>query len=294
MADASLHSAMLAAAPPPARPARDFARRVLTTWQGLTGAFILCVATLAAILSPWITPYPFDAVDYLAIMQPPSDAHLMGTDEVGRDILSRIIAGTRTSLGVVVAAVALSMAFGSAIGLFAAWVGGWVEKATMRLMDALLAFPLIVLALSIIAILGPSLRNAIIAIGIVKIPHFARLMRSEVLVLKELDYVRAARTLGAGTTRILWRHVMPNAFGPVLVYVSIAASLALMTEASLSFLGLGVQPPTPSWGGMVSVGMQNFQFWWMSFWPGLAIFVTVLGFNLLGDAIRDAMDARLR
>jgi len=239
-------------------------------------------------------PYSSADIDYMAIMMPPDDAHLFGTDEVGRDILSRCIEGARTSLIVVFSAVAFSAVVGMAIGLVAGWVGGLTEKILMRVMDAVLAFPLIVLALTIIAILGPSLSNAILAIGIVKIPHFARLTRGEVLSLKELDYIKAMKTLGASEARILLRHILPNSIGPVLVYVSIAASLALMTEASLSFLGLGVQPPTPSWGGMVAVGMQNYQFWWMSIFPGLAIFLTVFAFNLLGDAIRDAVDARLQ
>jgi peptide/nickel transport system permease protein len=283
-----------AAAPRRERPALAFLGRVIAGWQGRTGATILTLALVAALFAPLIAPYSPDAIDFDLIMQPPSALHWFGTDEVGRDILSRVIAGARTSLSVVVLAVAISSVAGSLIGLVAGWAGGWVETLLMRIMDAVLAFPLIVLALAIIAVLGPSLENAILAIGIVKIPHFARLMRGEVLALKELDYVKAIRTLGASTPRILARHILPNALGPVLVYVSIAASLALMTEASLSFLGLGVQPPTPSWGGMVSVGLQNYQFWWMSFFPGLAIFLTVLGFNLLGDAIRDALDARLR
>jgi peptide/nickel transport system permease protein len=268
-------------------------RRILSTWQGVVGAAILVIAVFCAIFAPWIVPYSSADIDYMAIMMPPSDAHLFGTDEVGRDILSRCIEGARTSLIVVFSAVAFSAVVGMAIGLVAGWVGGLTEKVLMRIMDAVLAFPLIVLALTIIAILGPSLPNAILAIGIVKVPHFARLTRGEVLSLKEMDYIKAMKTLGASETRILLRHILPNAIGPVLVYVSIAASLALMTEASLSFLGLGVQPPTPSWGGMVAVGMQNYQFWWMSIFPGLAIFLTVFAFNLLGDSVRDAVDARL-
>jgi ABC-type dipeptide/oligopeptide/nickel transport systems, permease components len=287
-------------APPARRPASaapaagpSLPTRILATWQGRVGGGVVALVALMAVLAPWITPHDPTAVDYMAIMQAPSASHPFGTDEVGRDILSRIILGARTSLVVVVGATAMSAAAGSAIGLIAGWLGGWTDRIVMRVMDAMLAFPLIVLALAIIAILGPSLSNAITAIAIVKIPHFARLMRGEVLVLRHLDYVRAVETMGMSTTRILWRHVLPNAAGPVLVYMSIAASLALMTEASLSFLGLGIQPPVPSWGGMVSVGMQNWHFWWMSVWPGLFIFVTVLAFNLLGDALRDALDRRL-
>lgn len=286
--------------PPVTRPAaakptadRPLLARILATSQGRIGGGVVALVTLMAILAPWITPHSPTEVNYMAIMLPPDATHWFGTDEVGRDILSRVILGARTSLVVVAVATALSTLVGSGIGLVSGWLGGWTDRLIMRVMDAMLAFPLIVLALAVIAILGPSLANAITAIAIVKIPHFARLMRGEVLVLRNLDYVRAVETMGLSTPRILLRHVLPNASGPVLVYMSIAASQALMTEASLSFLGLGIQPPVPSWGGMVSVGMQNWHFWWMSFWPGLFIFVTVLAFNLLGDALRDALDRRL-
>lgn len=274
-------------------PSARFLGRVLSSWQGRVGAIILGTVLFGAIFAPWISPAPYDQINFNAIMQPPSPANLLGTDEVGRDIFSRVIYGARSSLMVAIFATLFSALAGGGIGLFAAWIGGWTEKLIMRLMDAILAFPLIVLALTVIAVMGASLQNAIFAIGLVKLPHFARIMRAEVLSIKDLDYVRAAITLGASPLRLLLRHVLPNAIGPVLVYISIAASQALMTEASLSFLGLGVQPPTPSWGGMVSIGMQNFQYWWMSFFPGLAIFVTVLGFNFFGDAVRDAADARL-
>jgi len=267
---------------------------IFSSWQGISGGILFGLILFGAVFSPWLTPYDYTALDLISIMQGPNGAHFFGTDELGRDILSRVLEGARVSLYVAAASVVFSLVIGSAIGLVAGWIGGVFEKTVMRLMDAMLAFPLIVMALAIVAVLGPSMENAIIAIGITKIPHFARLMRGEVLVLKELDYVRAARVLGAGNTRILLRHILPNSVGPVLVYSSIAASQAIMTEASLSFLGLGVQPPTPSWGGMVSIGMQNFQFWWMSFYPGLAIFLAVLSFNLLGDAVRDALDARLQ
>ena len=276
----------------PVAPAGLLAR-TFSGWQGRIGGSIVALIALMAVFAPWIVPHSPTEIDIMAIMQPPSSTHPFGTDEVGRDILSRVILGARTSLAVVVAATLISASVGVAIGLWAGWSGGWVERIVMRVMDAVLAFPLIVLALAIIAVLGPSMINAIIAIGLVKIPHFARLMRGEVLALRSVDYVAAVEAMGLPTWRILVRHVLPNAVGPVLVYVSIAASLALMTEASLSFLGLGIQPPTPSWGGMVSTGMQNWNFWWLSFWPGFAIFVTVLAFNLLGDAIRDALDRKL-
>jgi len=267
--------------------------RILRSWQGAIGGGVVAMVFACALFAPWLAPYDPTQIDFDGIMQSPSLAHPFGTDEVGRDILSRIIFGARTSLAVVVVATVISTVVGGGIGLIAGWAGGWIDRIIMRIMDAILAFPLIVLALAIIAVLGPNLSNAIIAIGIVKIPHFARLMRGEVLVLRDMDYIRAVECMGLPVHHILLRHVLPNSLGPVLVYSSIAASLALMTEASLSFLGLGIQPPTPSWGGMVSIGMQNWHFWWMSFWPGFAIFATVLAFNLLGDAIRDALDSRL-
>lgn len=266
--------------------------KVLSSWAGKVGGGLVGILIVIAALAQWIAPYSPTAVDYMTIMMPPSWDHPFGTDEIGRDILSRVMVGAQTSLLVVIVATFISASIGATIGLFAGWLGGVTEKIIMRLMDALLAFPLIVMALAIIAILGPSLTNAIIAIGIAKVPHFARLVRGEVLTIRDMDYVRAVEVLGLSTPKIILRHVLPNATGPVLVYMSIAASLALMTEASLSFLGLGVQPPTPSWGGMVSIGMQNWHSWWMSFFPGLAIFLTVMAFNLLGDAMRDALDRR--
>lgn len=287
-------SAETEASPSREYPAWQVFKKIFSSWQGKSGGILFAVILVSAIFAPLVAPYDYTLIDLISIMQPPTDLHIFGTDEVGRDILSRVLEGGRISLYVAGASVLFAIVFGSAIGLVAGWAGGIAEKLIMRIMDAMLAFPLIVLALSIVAVLGPSLQNAIIAIGITKVPHFARLMRGEVLGLKELDYVRAMRVLGASNTRILFRHVLPNSMGPVLVYSSIAASQAIMTEASLSFLGLGVQPPLPSWGGMVSVGMQNFQFWWMSFFPGLAIFLTVLSLNLLGDAVRDALDARLQ
>ena len=197
------------------------------------------------------------------------------------------------SLQVVALSVGLAMAVGSAIGLVSGWFGGWVDAAIMRTMDALLAFPLLVLALTIVAILGPDLLHAMLAIAVTKVPGFARLVRSEVLGLRQVDFVKAARAGGAGDLRILARHIWPNVSGNVIVYGSLAASQALITESALSFLGLGAQPPEPSWGYMVATGMEYVSSWWMSVFPGLAIFLTVLAFNFLGDAARDALDSRL-
>jgi peptide/nickel transport system permease protein len=283
----------VAAEPPPSRPWAVFLRRVATSWQGIFGLTVLGITALVAILAPWIAPYsPIDPNMEL-ILAPPSAAHWFGTDEIGRDVASRVIFGARVSLEIVIAAVGLALLAGSAIGLVSGWVGGKWDAAIMRCMDALLAFPFLVLALAIIAILGPDLTNAMLAIAITKTPGFARLVRSEVLALKTVDYVRALVAVGASDARILARHIWPNVAGNVVVYGSLAASQALVTESALAFLGLGAQPPTPSWGSMIATGMDYAASWWCSFFPGLAIFLVVLAFNLLGDACRDALDTRL-
>ncbi len=279
--------------PPPSRPWAIFLRRVATSWQGIFGLSVLAVTLLVAIFAPWLAPHsPIDP-DMELILASPSASHWFGTDEIGRDVASRVIYGARVSLQIVVAAVGLALLAGSSIGLLSGWLGGRWDTAIMRCMDALLAFPFLVLALAIIAVLGPDLTNAMLAIAITKTPGFARLVRSEVLTLKNVDYVRALVAVGASDTRILARHVWPNVAGNVIVYGSLAASQALVTESALSFLGLGAQPPTPSWGSMIATGMDYAASWWCSFFPGLAIFLVVLAFNLLGDACRDALDARL-
>ena len=280
-------------AAPPSRPWAIFLRRVATSWQGQFGLAVLAITVFVAIFAPWFAPYsPIDP-DMEQILAPPSAIHWFGTDEIGRDVASRVIFGARVSLQIVIAAVGLALACGSAIGLLSGWLGGRWDTAIMRCMDALLAFPFLVLALAIIAVLGPDLTNAMLAIAITKTPGFARLVRSEVLALKNVDYVRAQVAIGASDARILARHVWPNVACNVIVYGSLAASQALVTESALSFLGLGAQPPTPSWGAMIATGMDYAASWWCSFFPGLAIFFVVLAFNLLGDACRDALDARL-
>lgn len=284
----------LPAMPRSASPGRVFVRRVLRSWQGAAAVAILALVLGMALLAPWLAPYSPIDVDFDALTEAPSARHLFGTDEVGRDVLSRIMHGATVSLQVVGLAVGLALVAGSAIGLVSGWIGGWVDALIMRLMDALLAFPLLVLALTIVAILGPDLMNAMLAIAITKTPGFARLVRAEVLTLRGLDFVKAARVAGAGDLRILARHIWPNVSGNVLVYGSLSASQALITESALSFLGLGAQPPAPSWGFMVATGLEYPAAWWMSVFPGLAIFLTVLAFNFLGDAARDALDSRLR
>ena len=291
-----MSATMVQDAPPraaSASPARVFLRRVATSWQGAAALAILSVVLGTALLAPWIAPWSPIDVDVERMTEGPSWIHPFGTDEIGRDILSRIMFGAGVSLQVVALSVGLAMAAGSAIGLVSGWFGGWADAAIMRTMDALLAFPLLVLALTIVAILGPDLMNVMLAIAVTKTPGFARLVRSEVLGLRQVDFVKAARAAGASDLRILARHVWPNVSGNVIVYGSLAASQALITESALSFLGLGAQPPEPSWGYMVATGMEYVSSWWMSVFPGLAIFLTVLAFNFLGDAARDALDSRL-
>jgi peptide/nickel transport system permease protein len=278
---------------PPRSPRAIIMHRILTSWQGQFGVVVLAIIVSLGLLAPWIAPYSPTDIDPEAFSMPPSAAHWFGTDEIGRDVLSRVLHGATVSLQVVVFAIGIALVVGSVLGLISGWLGGGWDTLIMRVMDAFLAFPLLVLALSIVAVLGPDLMNVMFAIAITKMPGFARLVRAEVLSVRGVDYVVAAQAAGASSWRILSRHIWPNVSGNVIVYGSLSASQALITESALSFLGLGVQPPTPSWGYMVATGIQFYQSWWMSFFPGLAIFLTVLAMNFLGDAVRDAFDARL-
>jgi ABC-type dipeptide/oligopeptide/nickel transport system permease subunit len=272
-----------------ARVARRFVRHRL----GMLGFLILLTIGASALLAPWLAPYDPSAIDYEALIAPPSAQFLLGTDELGRDILSRLIYGARISLEVVVVAIVLALVVGAAIGLFSGFAGGLLDNLIMRAMDGLLSFPLLVLALGIIAVLGPNLINAVIAIAIINIPGFARLVRGQVLAIRELDFVQAARALGASDLRIMTRHVWPSVAGNVIVYASLRASSALITESSLAFLGLGAEPPTPTWGQMLATSMEYWDGWWMSVFPGLAIFLAALAFNFVGDGLRDALDTRI-
>lgn len=295
-----MHASPLGTAVPTPRAARSrsHARAIaLGLWAhplGRVALVVLALLLLAAALAPVLAPYDPAAVDYDAVLVPPNAAFWLGTDEIGRDILSRVLFGARVSLQVVLVSICAALLIGSSIGMVSGYLGGRVDTVIMRVMDGLMAFPVLVLALAIIAVLGPDLVNAMIALAIVNIPGFARLVRGEVLVQRELEYVHAARLLGASPGRVMLRHIWPNVSGNVIVYASLRASTALITESALSFLGLGVQPPTPSWGYMVAIGMEYSNAWWLSFFPGLAIFLTVLSLNFLGDALRDMLDPRLR
>lgn len=261
----------------------------------IIGGIIITLILIAAIFAPLLAPYDPKKQDIVSLLQGPSTSHWLGTDELGRDTLSRVIYGSRVSLMVGVIAVGISLFIGSTLGLISGYGRRWIDTIIMQCMDGLLAFPTIVLALAVTAMLGPSLNNAMIAIGFAGIPAFARLVRGQVLSLRNLEYVEAARALGANHNRIVIKHILPNTMAPIIVQASITIPAAILAEASLSFLGLGIQPPTPSWGAMLNTARGYLQMTpWLAMMPGVAIFLTVLAFNFLGDAIRDALDPKLR
>jgi peptide/nickel transport system permease protein len=259
------------------------------------GAILTAFLILLAVLAPVISPHDPLGQDLTARLLGPSRAHLLGTDDLGRDQLSRLLYGARVSLFVGLIAVAISSLLGSLLGLISGYFGGLVDNVIMRLMDAMLAFPAILLALLIVSALGPGLVNTLIALGVSGIPHYARLIRSTVLTVRSREYVLAARALGAGSGRIMFRHVLPNSLAPVLVATTLQTGTVIVGIASLGYLGLGVQPPTPEWGSMLSGSrLLFFQAPWLLFAPGVAILLAVVGFNLIGDGLRDALDPRLR
>jgi len=262
----------------------------------LVGLALVAVLFLVALLAPVISPHdPIATEPDNAYLPPLSPGHALGTDELGRDQISRILWGARISLPVAFVAVAVGLVAGGLIGLVSGYAGGLTDLLLMRVIDALLAFPALILAIALVAALGPSLRNAMIAIGIVAIPAYARLVRAVVLQLKQMEFVVATRSLGATPARIVLRHLIPNLMNPVLVQVSLSAGFAILAEAVLSFLGLGAQPPTPDWGQMITTGrtfLPNDP--WLAIIPGVAISITEYSFNLLGDSLRDALDPRLR
>ena len=254
---------------------------------------LVAIAAIAAIAAPVIAPYPPDLPDYVNILAPPSAGHWFGTDELGRDVLARIIYGAQTSLFVGVLSVVVAALAGTVLGLLAGYFGHLVDALIMRVMDVIFAFPSILLALAISAVLGPSLTNAILAIAVVNLPVFARLTRAQTLVVRQLEFVEAKRALGFGTYNILLRTILPNILAPVIVQGSLLFASAIITESYLSFLGLGAQPPTATWGNMLrnAIGFMELAPW-LAIFPGAAIFLTVLGCNLLGDGLRDRFDPR--
>ena len=260
------------------------------------GGALVTLLLLVALTAPFVAPYDPVEVDVSRSLLPPSPEHWLGTDDLGRDVLSRVIWGSRVSLSVGVISVSIGFIIGVSVGLLAGYLGGLVDLIAMRAIDALLAFPALILAIAITAALGPQLQNAMIAIGVVAIPLYARLTRGQVLSVRERDFLTAARTVGVPPTRLVLRHIFPNITNPLVVQATLSTAFAILAEATLSFLGLGAQPPTPTWGADIFYSQRwltNLK-WWMSVGPGLGIFLAVFAFNFLGDALRDALDPRLR
>jgi peptide/nickel transport system permease protein len=281
------------AIPRDATPARRALRRLLRRRGAMLGLVIVLFFVLLAVLAPFVAPHDPVAASWSAIRKAPSAQYLFGTDEIGRDVLSRVIWGARASLMAGVISVCISMALGVPIGLLAAYVGGWTDGLISRFTDSMLAVPFLILAIALAAFLGPSLSNAMIAIGVSATPIFIRLTRAQVLAVKVEDFVEAARAVGNPHWRIALRHILPNVLPPLIVQATLAIAAAIIAEASLSFLGLGQQPPAPSWGSMLNTAknyVDNAP--WMAIWPGLSIFLLVLSFNLLGDGLRDALDPK--
>jgi peptide/nickel transport system permease protein len=274
-------------------PWRRALRRLFTRRTAGFGLFVVLTMVLLALLAPWIAPFDPLATSFSLVRKAPSGAHWFGTDEVGRDLLSRVIWGGRASLAAGVISVSIAIGLGVPLGMLAGYVGGLLDALVSRITDAMLAIPFLILAIALAAFLGPSLGNAMIAIGITATPIFIRLARGQVMNVRAEDYVEAARAVGNPPARILLRHVLPNILPPVIVQGTLAIAAAIIAEASLSFLGLGQQPPSPSWGSMLNTAQRFLtQAPWMAVFPGLAIFLTVLAFNLLGDGLRDALDPR--
>ncbi len=273
----------------------DLLKRLVKNKLALMGGIVVVVLFVVSILAPVLSPYDPDAINVKEILMPPNRLHPLGTDELGRDILSRMIWGSRISLKVGFVAVGIAVLIGIIVGAAAGFYGGWVDSILMRFVDMMLCFPSFFLILAVIAILEPSIYNIMAVIGLTSWMGVARLVRAEFLRIREMDFVKAARSIGASDLRIIFRHILPNALNPVLVAATLGVAGAILTESALSFLGIGVQPPTPSWGNMLTAGKDNMEIaWWLSVFPGLAILVTVLGYNLLGEGLRDVLDPRLK
>jgi len=274
---------------------REFLRRFVANKLAMAGLAVVAALFVVSFLAPWLAPHDPDFIDTRAILAPPSADHPLGTDHIGRDVLSRMVFGSRISLKVGFVAVGIATLIGVFLGSLAGFYGGWTDTLIMRFVDLMLCFPAFFLILAVIAILEPSIWNIMIVIGVTGWMGVARLVRAEFLTLKTREYVQAARVIGAGDFRIIFAHILPNALAPVLVSATLGVAGAILTESALSFLGIGVQPPTPSWGNILTAGKDNISIaWWLSLYPGLAILITVLGYNLLGEGIRDALDPRLK
>jgi len=269
---------------------RFVARRLV-----LVGVVLVSILVLIGVFGRFLAPYRPIAQDLTGVLAAPSWSHWLGTDELGRDVLSRLLYGATISLQVGIAAVLIASIPGVILGTYVGYRRGLIDNVVMRVMDGLMAFPALILALTIVAVLGSNIFNVMLAIAVTSFPHYARLVRGQVLAVREYDYVLAVRSVGARDGRIIFRHIMPNVISPVLVQASLGVGFAIMAEAGLSFLGLGIQPPTPTWGSMIQVGFQYLETApWLVMAPGTMIFMAVLGFNLLGDGLREALDPHLR
>lgn len=261
----------------------------------LAGSGIVLLLFVVSLLAPLIAPYDPGAIDLKNVLAPPSGQHWFGTDQLGRDVLSRMIWGARISLKVGFVATGLAILIGTILGAVAGYYGGWIDAAVMRFVDMMLCFPTFFLILAVIAFLEPSIWNIMIVIGLTGWMGVTRLVRADFISLRERDFVTAARAIGANDARIIFLHILPNALASILVAATLGIAGAILTESALSFLGIGVQPPTPSWGNILTAGKDNIDIaWWLSLYPGLAILITVVGYNLLGEGIRDASDPRLK
>jgi peptide/nickel transport system permease protein len=289
VAQATLTRQAIASESPWRRSLRVLARNRMA----MAGAAIIAIWAIVAMAAPIIAPYDALAQKIEDRLSPPSAGHLFGTDELGRDVFSRVVYGAQISLPVGLLVVLFATLLGALVGALAGYIGGVFDLLIMRLADITLAFPSIVLALAIASVLGPSLKNAVIAMILVWWPEYARLMRGQVLSVKNDEFVTAARVLGAPGGRILLRHIIPNTLAPIIIKASLDAGSAILTIAALSFIGLGAVPPTPEWGAMISMGRFKFYQWWLTTFPGLAVLSVVLGFNFLGDGVRDAFDPRM-
>jgi ABC-type dipeptide/oligopeptide/nickel transport system permease subunit len=274
---------------------RRFFKVFFNRWVVVLGMFIILIFIIAAIFAPWVAPYDPDKIDLNNALLQPSKTHLLGTDSLGRDTLSRTIYGTRISLEIGFVVVILGSAAGMALGLIAGYFGGWIQAIVMRFIDTMMAFPMLILALLIASLLGGGINNIIMALSFTMIPAYARLMCGQVMTVRENDYILAARSMGASHSRIMLRHLLPNCFPPLIVMMTMMLGTTILAEAGLSFLGIGVQPPVATWGNMVSDGRQYLLTNpVLSFAPGLAIMLVVYGFNMVGDGLRDALDPQLR
>ncbi len=279
---------------PPVDGQRKLRRQLRRYWLAVLGAILVLAWIIIAIIAPYIAPYPYDQIDLTQRLLPPSAEHWLGTDMLGRDVFSRLLVGSRISLLAGFSVVLIGAVVGTLVGGIAAYAGGRIEELMMRLTDLVLCFPPIILAMAIAAALGIGATNTVIAMLVVWWPKFARLARSLVIVQRNQEYVEAAVTIGYGPGRILLRHILPNSMGPMVVLVTLDVGQAILTFSGLSFLGLGVIPPVPEWGAMVAEGRELIQQWWVAAFPGFAILTVVMGFNFLGDGVRDWLDPRSR